>query len=221
MAYARIIGELRPDIFVMENVPRAAKSRNFAEMLDLIQGWGYSEFKRVLHVQDYGVPQDRSRFIVIGYKDKILDGIDGEFGPHSHLPPVLPSACLPDLDRYYRHPTTYKRRAIFATGELAPTVRGLNRPMPATYRQHPNDACKTLAGVRALTSMERARLQTFPDGFAFANPLSKGHNDQMVGNAVPSKFAEAIGRAVLNALKRNGRMAVPQGTSADLLEPAL
>jgi DNA (cytosine-5)-methyltransferase 1 len=205
-AYAQIIGRINPHIFIMENVPRVVKSLNYSKMCDHLATMGYLEFKGVLQVEKYGVPQSRSRYIVIGYRDNLLEGINEEMGVKSLASPVMPSTYLPHLERYYRHPTTYMRRAIFRTDELAPTVRGLNRPMPKTYVKHKNDACESLEGVRSLTADERARLQTFPENFMFPKGMSKGHCDQMVGNAVPCKFAEAIGSAVLGVLRNNGRI---------------
>jgi len=40
-----------------------------------------------------------------------------------------------DIEYYYRHPRSYQRRAIFSIYEPSPTIRGVNRPVPKTYRQ--------------------------------------------------------------------------------------
>lgn len=53
---------------------------------------------------------------------------------------------------------------------------------------------------RTLTVREAARLQTFPDWFRFAGPPSAAF--KQIGNAVPPMFGEAIGTAVLAALKQ-------------------
>ena len=42
-----------------------------------------------------------------------------------------------DIKHYYRHPRNYSRRAVFSIDEPSPTVRGVNRPIPKTYRTHP------------------------------------------------------------------------------------
>jgi DNA (cytosine-5)-methyltransferase 1 len=51
----------------------------------------------------------------------------------------------------------------------------------------PESAIET---IRNLTRRERARIQTFPENFAFENiGISNGHIEQMIGNAVPVMLA--------------------------------
>jgi len=74
-------------------------------------------------------------------------------------------------------------------------VRGVNRPIPSTYTVHPGDATQNLQGVRALTTLERARIQTFPENFKLEG--SKTDLEQIIGNAVPVELAYYIGKHVL------------------------
>ena len=41
-------------------------------------------------------------------------------------------------------------------------MRGVNRPVPKGYPGHPNDACAVTEKLHALTTPERAMIQTFP-----------------------------------------------------------
>lgn len=99
------------------------------------------------------------------------------------------------FEYYYRHPRNYNRRAIFSIDEPAPTMRGVNRPVPKGYPGHPNDACKLNSSVRALTTAERALIQTFPKDFIWVG--NKTDTEQMIGNAVPVKLAEFVASALL------------------------
>lgn len=102
--------------------------------------------------------------------------------------------------------STLIRRGIFSIDEPSPTIRGVNRPIPKTYRQHPGDAALLSKQIRALTTIERSYLQTFPETFIFEG--SKTDLEQMIGNAVPVKLAEYVARCLLDykrdrALDRN------------------
>jgi DNA (cytosine-5)-methyltransferase 1 len=71
--FARLIGELRPKYFVIENVAGLmfGKARNvLAEALRLLRKAGYRWVTpiRILNSTDYGVPQTRKRVIVLGYR---------------------------------------------------------------------------------------------------------------------------------------------------------
>ena len=97
-----------------------------------------------------------------------------------------------ETEYYYRHPRSYKRRGIFSIYEPSPTVRGVNRPIPPHYHFHDGDATTDMSKVRPLTSLERARIQTFPKSFRFIG--SKTDIEQMVGNAVPVNLASYVAR---------------------------
>lgn len=67
--FARFVGELQPEWFVMENVPGllyydkgAFGARIFKEFTDL----GYRVLHRILLAADYGVPQLRKRLFIVG-----------------------------------------------------------------------------------------------------------------------------------------------------------
>ena len=93
------------------------------------------------------------------------------------------------------HPRSYNRRAIYSVNEPSSTIRGVNRPIPKTYRPHPADKTDNLGAVRALTTRERAHLQTFPADYQLEG--SKSNLEQLIGNAVPVKMAEFIARQIL------------------------
>ena len=98
------------------------------------------------------------------------------------------------IDAYYRHPRSYARRGIFSMDEPSPTVRGVNRPMPKGYKLHHNDPVASLENVRPLSTLERAEVQTFPKDYIWTG--SKTDIEQMIGNAVPAKLAEFVGKAI-------------------------
>lgn len=103
------------------------------------------------------------------------------------------------LEYYYRHPRSYQRRGIFSIYEPSPTIRGVNRPMPKTYKKHNGDKCAPSENVRALTTLERSYIQTFPKGFKFEG--TKSNLEQMIGNAVPVKLAQYVANCINEFIK--------------------
>ncbi len=72
--YADLIAEVLPKLFLMENVPGIGGKRG----LEIIQGFrqkmtdlGYFCHETILDAQDYGVPQRRKRFIIVGEQIKL------------------------------------------------------------------------------------------------------------------------------------------------------
>ncbi|MCZ0939270.1 MAG: DNA cytosine methyltransferase [Caldilineaceae bacterium] len=67
--YARVVRVTRPAVFVLENVPQFLKSDQFGMLVDWSRDGplrGYELTAGVLNAADYGVPQRRSRAIVVG-----------------------------------------------------------------------------------------------------------------------------------------------------------
>ncbi|MCM2982307.1 DNA cytosine methyltransferase [Niallia circulans] len=191
--FAEIIKSIRPKYFVMENVERIlnANAYNLASKIFKDAGYGLSPI--VLDASLCGVPQKRKRFFLLGE----LNGDDSVIEPFitknlSNKPMTVRDYFGESLgiEHYYRHPRSYARRGIFSIDEPAPTVRGVNRPIPTSYNPHPGDTTHNLEEVRPLTTIERSYLQTFPRDFVFEG--TKTNLEQMIGNAVPVKLAEYV-----------------------------
>lgn len=201
-SYARIIASIKPRCFVMENVERARNSNAYAEARKIFKDAGYGITERVLTASYCGVPQRRKRFFCIGIAgeaDGFLDETltanlsEKEMTVRDYLGDSL------DTEYYYRHPRNYSRRAIYSIDEPAPTMRGVNRPIPKGYPGHPKDACKVGDNVRPLTTLERSLIQTFPADFKWTG--SKTDREQMIGNAVPVNLGRFVARALLQYLE--------------------
>lgn len=205
-SFATIIATIKPPYFVMENVDRAEKSQAYSFARDVFVKAGYGLTEVVLDASLCGVPQKRKRFFCIG----ILNGADLAVKEVIMRRMGKTGTTLRDyfgdelsFEYYYRHPRNYSRRAIFSIDEPAPTMRGVNRPVPKGYPGHSNDACPLNDSVRALTTQERAMIQTFPDTFIWDG--SKTDTEQMIGNAVPVKLAEYVAVSLLTYIKENAK----------------
>lgn len=201
-AYANIIKQVLPPYFVMENVDRAEKSNAYAYARSIFKEAGYGLTEIILDASFCGIPQKRKRFFCVGICGKENDAVRPIFEKCiSNKETTLRDYFGESLgfEFYYRHPRNYSRRAIFSIDEPAPTMRGVNRPVPKGYPGHPNDACPIDEHIRALTTQERARIQTFPADFAWEG--NKTDVEQMIGNAVPVKLAEFVARVVIEYIQ--------------------
>lgn len=197
VSFAQIVSGVHPEWFVMENVSRILQTRKLQTARQIFHDAGYGLTQTVLDASLCGVPQKRKRFVLIGHigeEDGFMNDILMD-----HLadhPMTVAEALGPELDIefYYRHPRSYARRGIFSVHEPSATIRGVNRPIPAGYALHPNDPVQNLDGIRSLTTEERARIQTFPEGFVFLG--SRTNQEQMIGNAVPVQLGTYIGNCL-------------------------
>ena len=65
------------------------------------------------------------------------------------------------------------------------------------------------AQARTISVREAARLQSFPDGFAFVGAMNKAF--QQIGNAVPPLLAEAIAAEIMETIRAAGRCSRGRG----------
>lgn len=195
--FAEIVTYVKPQWFVMENVSNILKYSKVFDAMDIFRKSGYGLSYAVLNAAQCGVPQRRKRFFMVGKLGE-KDGFFDEFFT-KHLSPK--EMTMRDyfgdslgVQAYYRHPRSYARRGVFSIDEPSPTIRGVNRPMPAGYQLHHNDPVTTLDGIRPLSTLERAEVQTFPKDFIWIG--SKTDVEQMIGNAVPVNLARYVANAI-------------------------
>jgi DNA (cytosine-5)-methyltransferase 1 len=90
--YMRLVEELLPDVFLLENVHGinySGKEEGFVfinkmtERINATRGTSYEISWRVVNAADYGVPQIRERFFLVACRD----GHRFRFPPHTHRPP--------------------------------------------------------------------------------------------------------------------------------------
>ena len=204
-SFVKLALKIRPEWVVMENVNTIMSiGRRHAEYAIKALGRArYTVTTRVLDAADFGAPQYRKRFFLIARKGahnmlELAESIEKE----RKRKPLTVRRYYPAISRgdygtefYYRHPWSFERRAIFSIDEPSPTIRGVNRPIPPSYKIHHNDATDDLGLVRPLTTEERSILQTFPKKYTFVG--NKTEREQQVGNSVPPTLAKAVARAIV------------------------
>ena len=207
LRYAELVCGVETRWFVMENVERIRKSQTLPKAIKMFRDNGYALTQIVLDASKCGTPQKRKRFFLLGElggkdcfleKELLSDQREESMTVREYLGNEL------QTEFYYRHPRSYARRGIFSIDEPSPTVRGVNRPIPSTYKPHPGDATHDVLKVRPLTTFERARIQTFPRNFVFEG--SKTDLEQIIGNAVPVELAAYVGRHLINYINNKYKL---------------
>ncbi|MEE0929815.1 MAG: DNA cytosine methyltransferase [Acutalibacteraceae bacterium] len=76
LSYIRLVEEIKPKAFVIENVPGLVslfKGQIKENILYRLTALGYKVDYRILCAADYGVPQNRKRVVFVGLRDKFFD----------------------------------------------------------------------------------------------------------------------------------------------------
>ena len=76
--YVRLINDLQPKVFVMENVSGMAKGKmkgKFIEIMKTLKALNYQVKCKKMNAMYYGVPQSRERLIFIGVRKDIEKNI--------------------------------------------------------------------------------------------------------------------------------------------------
>lgn len=72
--YARLIDEIKPKVFIYENVRAVLSNDNgntWEKMQQVFSELGYNFSWKVLNAKDYGIPQNRERLFVVGFRNDL------------------------------------------------------------------------------------------------------------------------------------------------------
>ncbi len=208
----RLIGEIQPKAFVIENVPGIMERPIQRAIRRELARAGYDRiFFNVLKAEDHGTPSHRVRVFVSNYQLR---------PPHKKPPTVWevlrdlppPGAPYPPNHEANPIPSRHKRRVSrLGWGEALIYYQGARRRLPNYIRLHPYRIAPTVMGTsrfihpfedRLLTVREQARLMGFPDFHVFHG--SRDAQYDMVGEAVPPPLAESIAFDLARQLDNKG-----------------
>lgn len=255
--FSRLIAEIRPAVFMMENVPGLTQKGNelLNEMLSRIANEGYHFESKVLNVANYGVPQFRRRLVIIGsllgkpgFPEATHSGNDGtkekfltvrdaigdlnlgrpmtlkrlgknmsprDFGWHivrdlsainrlrlkaakagksrTEIPLELRPRCHQSSNAGFTN--VYGR---MSWSQPAPTITGGCTTLSKGRFGHPTN-------LRTISVREAAVLQGFPINYIIDTEFME-HACQIIGNALPPRFALAMGTHCLKHLQKYERI---------------
>lgn len=106
LEYVRLLKEIKPRFFVMENVGGILSNRGAPYIKALVENMeaaGYYIHKKKLVASEYGVPQDRTRVIIVGeFIGCLSNGIDTTFTypvPNADPPKTVRNAISDLIDK--------------------------------------------------------------------------------------------------------------------------
>jgi DNA (cytosine-5)-methyltransferase 1 len=224
----RLIEECAPPAIMLENVPGFASAKFGSYRRNLIaklRTLGYEVDWQVLNACNYGVPQLRPRFILVGLKGAAADRFSW---PKAIGTPPSVGDVLYDLMSKNRWPGAFAwckkakgigptlvggsklhggpdlgpTRARMAWAELGVDGRGLADDSPGA--DFPANAAPRL------TVRMTARIQGFPDSWQFYGKKTAAY--RQVGNAFPPPVARAVALNIYRAM-----MGLPVAANNDVL----
>lgn len=137
LEFVRIVKGVNPKAFIFENVAGITQEKHsqvIQYMVEKLQGLGYGISHTILNAADYGVPQRRERFFLIGikkvkkpafplpthFKDekKFRKFLNGSYVPHQHDFQKWISV----KETFQQLPSNYKKRKDYAIMNLSTKV---------------------------------------------------------------------------------------------------
>ncbi|MEU5443307.1 DNA cytosine methyltransferase [Streptomyces griseofuscus] len=224
-ATAYLVHAVQPRALIIENVPTLVDDDSLAPVRDFLhkelEHLGYRLTWFVLNACDFGVPQDRMQGVLVAVKQQWASA----FRPprptvHEHvsvgeaLAPSMRSRGWPDADLWAAQATSVAPTLVggskthggpdFGPSGTKAKWRRMgvytksfgNEPPDADFKWNPELGDD---GLVRITVDQTALLQGFPEGWRFVG--GKTARYRQVGNAVPPAVAEALGRAVADALQ--------------------
>lgn len=210
----RLIGELEPRVFLVENVPgmiRGIMKGLFKQYMELLRELPYKVKCKLMNTKWYRVPQSRQRLIWLGIRTDL--GKDPCYPEPCRDVITLKKALRDISSEKAKRPG--KKTRVYLTWHLVKRGDSLAR---VTAKGHDfnrrrlcwNKPCVTVPKYpysmlhpdepRYLSVSEIKRVFSYPDDFQFAPDRGKGDSAlraiEQMGNSVPPKFMEIVARHI-------------------------
>ena len=190
MHYVRLIDEIQPKVFVMENVTGMAKGKmkgKFIEIMTSLKSLNYQVKCKQMNAKYYGVPQSRERLIFIGLRKDIEKAI-------VYPKPIKKITSIKDAIGRDGH---IEYRHNYSKGKFSFAKSSFSKPCLTIT--------KTGRGWTVypykFTVQELCRLCSFPINWKLGDNYQKAY--ERLGNAVMPKFMQAIAETIKTEMLAN------------------
>lgn len=204
--YVRIVKAKKPKMFVGENVKGLLTMGGGSIIEAIIEEFsdcGYNVFYKLLNAKDYGVPEDRERVIIVGFrKDLGIQKFDFPMPRNyrvtmrealKNIPEPTPDEVC-DAPYSSRYMSRNRKRDWDDVSYTIPAMAKQVTLWPGSPDMVKIDKDHWEFGENGVTRRfswrEAAAIQTFPADLEFHGDLTSKY--KQIGNAVPVKLAEII-----------------------------
>ncbi len=215
----RILSDKKPKAFILENVKgliNHKKGDTFVTIERSLKNLGYHIHYKVLNSRDFGVPQNRERIYIVGFRFKtkfefprslnkkinIRDFLEKNIKDH-----YLTDIASANLNKHHKNFLANKAvddaNPLFAT-EIRPSRcvfrnDGFSPCLTAKMGTGGNNVPVIVSENRKLTVRECLRLQGFPEDFKIKSKNSQSY--KQVGNSVTVPVVESIALEIAKHLR--------------------
>ncbi len=204
--YVKIVAAKKPKIFVGENVKgllTMGDGQIIEAIIEEFSACGYNVFYKLVNAKDFGVPQDRERVIICGFRKDLgiksfdLQIPDVEITTLREALADLPEAKAEEIcDAPYssRYMSRNRKRDWNQVSYTIPAMAKQVTLYPGSPDMEKVDKDVWKFGsngvTRRLSWREAAAIQTFPKELEFYGDITSKY--KQIGNAVPVKLAEYV-----------------------------
>lgn len=224
--FVKALKAKKPEYFIWENVKGALSSNHgydFAEVLNQFSEAGYSFWWQVLNAKDFGVPQNRERIFIVGFRDRSPPevffepesygrnnkeeqatstiGATAYKGAGSNMMPLIE---IVESEQHPQEKEITEVKSMLNLGMQGRRIKENNEPS-FTLNTLGEIGIKVNSKIRRLTPKECERLMSWSDGWTRWGMDEKGNKVEMsdtqrykmAGNGVVSNVVKWLVENVL------------------------
>ena len=205
----RIILNKKNKAFLLENVPGLIthdKGNTFKTILDSLDEAGYKIYYKILNAVDFGVPQNRKRIYIVGFRKDLLGELEFKF-PTGENKKVCINQYLESNVKGYSISEHLQKNYLFKKQDGRPIILDKNsniqvKTLVSTYHKIQRLTGTFVkdgeTGLRLLTEKEYKAIMGFPADFII--PVSRTQMYRQMGNSVVIPVIEAIANEISKIL---------------------